>query len=1393
MLLTLYDQDGNEKTTLSPNDTSTQDKEIQGDNVLNLSFTLYEYVSIDVNDYVDFEGERYWAVEKYQPQEKSTVEWGYDIHLYGIESLIKRFLVLNATDDDMELVFTLTARPIDHVRMIVGCINAGMGTTDWKVGTVVGNDNVTIDYDGKYCDEGLRELAEAVGVEWWIEGETVNLCRCEHGDEIVLAYGNGLTSLERDMADNAKFYTRLFPIGSSRNIDPEKYHHSRLQLPNGAKYVDVNVEKYGVIHHYEKDAFSGIYPRRIGTVSSVRSVDVTDDDGKPYTIYYFKDDGLDFDPNDYELAGLVKHVSFQEGSELAGLGTGDDHYFEVNYDSDTKEFEIITIWPYDDATQLPGDTLIPKIGDNYILWNIRMPEEYYRLAEREFQDAVYAYNMEHTSDVSRYKAPTDHVWIEDTGTELSVGRRVKLISDKYFPETGYRKSRITRISRQVTLPSQMDLEIGDALSRRTLDKIDDAINDAKNIVRSFTSSLPDIIRTGDETRWTDNNLLSALRSMREFLSKTKDDTARGIITFLKGIFFGSQQRWKIDGDGNAFLYTINAQEAIFNKLTAQEAHFFTLIIDEIKSVGGQLIITPANCRIDKVTAIDGGYKCYFKKTDGNRVINNQWQVGMQAIHQEFNVTHGGTRNYWRVVTEIGEERSVQVDENNIFDCHYIILGNKDGEYKNDSRFDSTFVAAPQAGDDLSQLGFNEAWYKTHNNGTLPENVSDLENAIILSAYNIPFIDMERFLGDARGIVAPLYVSYRNINSFNVGEQNRLAVIAGNGHLFRGKVILENGSMLEDGRDVNQLGISEGNLVRNSGFTGNYESEEVGEDSEVSADTVIFSDPLKFWESKNVEVNSVDDETITDEDYIARIGKSVSGSVAIIQNGWLKQTIESGISKDTWFVLSFKACCPDTTDTTLNVSLGGVSNAVTVYNSVQRVDLPFKSTLADNILTFQATSKVMLMDVMLIQGNIPSEYQKSEKDNDKSVAKFLGLSYLQRAITEASTEILGGLILTQLIKVGMYRDKQFTQETGGMSGLCIDEHSPFLYGGGTLEQAIYTAMKYSNPKYQPTDEEVADMAKFVVTHGGRAILNDICLRGYIYALGGIFKNVRSIDGKWSLDENGIMRCVDAWISGSVYTPYTIINNSNIGNYATLQQILIHYYFRDYTIDAYVIDIEKSGLNIQIDFDMQDSGAYMYIAIIAQEKYNGAELNVFANYNCALVGVSRVSIVSNTYELYNPILYKGQMIKLKCFNDNGTYRWIVDSYTDSMRFRSPLKIAQVEVLLAYISDHWTSFETTASYHALNRFEYSINQDNKVVVTIPSDWQNGAVDLQDMIIVAHSVSYSDNGTTRREYASVIANTQNTFTLDIGNAMSGGDKRFGFALYLDRDAEATEFTQQS
>lgn len=761
-MITIYGSDGIAKAQIATDDNSTQVKEIQGDNILTLSFTLYEHIALKVNDYTEFQGERYWLMEQYKPEQLSTVEWKYDVKLYGIESLLKRFLVLNDTDGDDEPVFTLTAPPREHVALIVKSINNGMNnTTDWKVGTVEGTENIVIDYEGKYCDEALKEVAEKAGnrAEWWCEGQTVNVCRCEHGEEVTLAYGKGLTSLECDMADNVKFYTRLYPIGSSRNIDPERYGHSRLQLPNGEKHIDVNVEKYGIWHHYEADAFADIYPKRIGTVTGVRSEQVTGEDGNPYKIYYFRDDSMGFDPNDYEIGGKVKRVSFQEGSELAGLGDEENgtYYFEVNFNSDTREFEIITIWPYDDDTQLPNDTLIPKVGDKYILWNIRMPDEYYPLAEQEFKQAVDKYNEEHAIDVSCYKSPTDHVYIEEHGIDLYIGRRVRLESTKYFPETGFRNSRITKVTRKVNLPSQMDIEISDATSTGTMEAISDSITDAKNYVKTATSgSFPDLIRSWDNTYPTDNNVFSARRTLKEALSRLREDTAQEKIRFLKGADFGKYEAGEsgatVDGDGNAEWLTAVIRELLrslkfvdgmtgegwqlwmdaltglsnltIDKVTIRQTLVaLELLIQKVRSIGGQFVVSAASGKIKTVAKDGDNYKITFEQdnefvahdlmrcaeftgaslrgywvevsaSDGNGITVPLSEFGgVEPKEGDECVLMGNTQNRLRqnlisiAATEDGQPRVDVLDgvcAKNFNDCLRVRLGNLDGI--SDSRF-----------------------------------------------------------------------------------------------------------------------------------------------------------------------------------------------------------------------------------------------------------------------------------------------------------------------------------------------------------------------------------------------------------------------------------------------------------------------------------------------------------------------------------------------------------------------------------------------------------------------------------------------------------------------------------------------------------------------------------
>ena len=759
-MIEIYGRDNNLKCRIEPANNSQQDKTLGGDNLLSLSFVHYSFMQLDVNDYCEFEGERYWLQERYLPTKKSEGEWSYDVKLYGIESLIKRLLVLKNPDGENEAVFTLTAPAAEHVRLIVGSINAGMGNSaNWKMGAVIATENLTIDYNGTYCDEGLRLVAEAAKTEWWMEGQTVNVCRCEHGEELTLRYPESITQLERDTADGAKFYTRLFPMGSSRNIDRAKYGSVRLQLPGGRKYVDMNVDKYGIFHHYEEAAFSAIYPRRIGTVSEVRETTVKGNDGKPFKIYWFKDSELPFNPNKYEIGGLVKHVSFQSG-ELNGRD------FEVNYHVDTQEFEIITTWPYSDDIQLPGGTLVPKAGDKYILWNIRMPDEYYGLAEQEYLEAVEAFNARHCIDTSVYKCPTHHVWVERNNVQFYIGRKIRLESEQYFPETGFRSSRITRISRSVALPSQMDIEISDATSTGAMTRITDSINETKRYAREALGALPDVIRSGDATKPTDSNIYSARRSHKEFLSKKTADTAQKLITFLEGISFKNDAG--IDGLGNAILKSIQtlgfertingfgvwldengrAHGQIDYLEVIGKAIFRSLQIDEYKHIGGNIVLSGANAIIEKVVPVSGGWKCYLHTDDGEKAVTNDWVAGDQALCQTFNIRAGvyenvSNRYYWRCVSEVAQKSATEKA--------YIVI-TADDTYRDKS----TENDAPKAGDNIVLCGHNTLWDIAHG----------IDPTLHRNRMNVTMITTSKEEGGTIEV-------YRNIHDFSLSKGNAI--------------------------------------------------------------------------------------------------------------------------------------------------------------------------------------------------------------------------------------------------------------------------------------------------------------------------------------------------------------------------------------------------------------------------------------------------------------------------------------------------------------------------------------------------------------------------------------------------------------------------------------------
>ena len=1021
----IYNKNDLLRTTLHASDNSTHQIAIQEESTLSLSMTSQECVRLEPGDYVDFMDSRFWLLEGYTPKQSSTVEWNYDVKFTGVEGIAKQALMLNSEGVPLE-AYHGPAR--EQLAMVVMNLNRWMNTTDWKVGDCVATENLDIDYSGgTYCNEALGKIAEAAGVEWWMEGTTVNLTRCEHGELIELSYNNGLLSIERDNADNVPFFTRLFPVGSSRNVEYGSYGHSRLQLPNGMKYVERNAGKYGVVERYEENAFSHIFPRRTGYVSSVRTEQATGNDGNPFTIYYFKDTGLNFDPNSYEIGGLVKHIIFQDG-DLAGRD------FEVNYNSNTKEFEIITQWPYDNDVQIPGGLLIPKAGNAYILYNIKMPSEYYPMAEQEFADAVANFINEHSgmTDRSVYKCPTNYIILDFREINLKIGQRVKLLSDRFFPEAGYVESRITRITRNVNRPNQADIEISDVLSKTTQSSMQDSIAAVRHEFKTATTTFPDIIRSWESTKPTDTNLYSARKSEREFLSKRNNDTAAGLIRFLKGINIGDFETGML-GSGAA----ITADEdgittAEVDKLIVRRyAKFFELIIERLSHIGGQLIVSPARMECNRVEELPNAYRCYFDTGDNGEFVQ-EFVVGDQARCQVF--TGSMLKYYWRLVTGIGSD--------------YIDLSKTDCDSGSD---------VPSAGDHVVQLG----------NRNNPER----QNAQILSSF---------------GEDAPSYKQYAGIDSYSLTGKY-VTGFTGKGNKITGLVNIEPGStgwqhltgLPEEIQKAADIDVGAVNLVMNTAFEGDFESRKLNANTPLNADSELFSKSLIHWEG-NAEVIK-DAESITG--YACRVYTDLS------------QILYRPLIDDERYVLSFRA------KGNMTVKIGTFSNIPDLSSgNYEKVILRFEAL---NAAKLEFKGDFTICEIQLERGTVATEWSPSPRDNDRTLAEFEAIRYMSDAI-KGKTSILGGLILTSMIQLGIFRNGELEEITAGISGIYNDDDDVAFWAGGKLEDAIRAVISQDNQG-----------ANAVITHGGKAILNEAIVRGVIYAIDGIFKGkVYAEDGEFT---------------------------------------------------------------------------------------------------------------------------------------------------------------------------------------------------------------------------------------------------------------------------------------
>ena len=1064
MELKIYNSTGALKLTASPNSTSTVTREVMGEYAVSAAFTHTDFVQLDVNDYVLVEDVKYKLKTPYKPVKKNTQTFIYQVKFYAPIHDAEDALFLYEADGDTTTEFSYDGGPREHLQLWVDNMNRIAGAVLWSIGTVIAGDNKTIDYRNVYCWEaafGSNGIAATFETELWADGYVVNLCKASRGEIVELGYQKGLTKLQPEENGEMRFFTRLFPLGSTRNIDPTKYGASRLQLPSREKFVDRNVELYGIKEAWEEDAFKDIYPKYVGSVTSVRPEQLTNKEGRKYTVYYFKDSGMTFNPNEYEIPEYTKMLAFQTG-DLAGRGN-EEGSFEANWHADTLEWEIINLYP-DEETQLPGGVIIPQPGDTYIPWNFRMPDEYNTAAEEAYRQAVDNFLVSYSFDPTKYTAPTDRHYIERNAVPLMVGQNVRLLSDEYFTG-GYKDTRITKVVQKLNDLCQATLTCTDKIGTGWKTSVDNELSSLQyKLARQAEQAVVDIIKTTDTKTPSDWNVFSALLSLMKFHRKDKTDANPYLQKFLQGIEFGNFVSGLLGTGGAVQIDDDGCSHAEFDYLTIRKvALFIELIIQEAKHVGGMLIVSPSGMTISKVEETNTAYRCYFERTDGDRTLQNQFTVGTQARRQTFNLINQAY--YWRLVTEVGDD--------------YVDLSKTDCD---------TGSTVPQEGDELVGLGHRTD--KTR------------QSAIIISAFGTDSPSIKYYQGiDSYNLVdkavkmdyydpvsgrfksvtyGDTYVGAKDGSTYVQYDQDKGVEVKGVLHIENGSTGAGNLSDLpEEVQKAADFAVKVGgvNLLLNSGFTGNYETEELEADTMLEEESELYSKALLHWSG----VASVQEDE-----------EATSGRSAVI--GSISQSVN--LIPDETYVISYKAKGEE-----LAVSCGDYNVAQPLTSEYVRYTHRFTFT-GTGVFLISGTATVC--DLQLERGTIATDWSQSPQDNDKSMSEFQTLKYLADAIKNGSVDILGGLILANVIQLGNYKDGVLQKVTAILSGIYNDDDDVAFASGGDMEKAIYTVMKYKdNPSYQPTEEELLHMAKAVITHGGRSIFNDVIIRGYVYAIGGRF--------------------------------------------------------------------------------------------------------------------------------------------------------------------------------------------------------------------------------------------------------------------------------------------------
>lgn len=484
----------------------------------------------------------------------------------------------------------------------------------------------------------------------------------------------------------------------------------KIGLRSASQFFDTDDKTNGVIEIYptiEEMEIGGVRVDEIYTGSNVEDNGRFDDGQTVANIDIYLNPAIDFDINDLRNDDFT--ISMKDG--MCG---GRD--FKVASCSKIDGKWRLTIERVkDDALNLwfPYKDYQIKKGDHFVLTGIELPDSYIRAASLKL--LKYAIALLDKNDYTRYvyQPKVDEIFMarqhdqamdDKTGTIKSLHDTLKAGDIMRFQDEDLGIDAEITID-QLTIKEEdgkiptYDITLREDKEVGTIQKIQQQIS-------SLESG-----NGGNGGGLTASQVKSQVASegSKYFLSKLKDDTAKGTITWekiqklLSGLLVGDFNNenggsWTPDAEGRSHLITDYLE-------VRMKAIFETLEILHTDTSGGELFITPVGSnRILKVEEVnityDGvsqkAYRCYFLGEQDGSKVENKWKVGDQARSKSFNLTQGkyhnvGNHYYWRLVIGVSTE-TVEIDGKKY---HYVDLSDIDKDAASDE---------PMVNDILNQCG-----------------------------------------------------------------------------------------------------------------------------------------------------------------------------------------------------------------------------------------------------------------------------------------------------------------------------------------------------------------------------------------------------------------------------------------------------------------------------------------------------------------------------------------------------------------------------------------------------------------------------------------------------------------------------------------------------------------